>query len=76
MRLEGALFGVSAAGVVACLRVVQQLYDPAGSAYNVDRALGEMISGLEAELDDRLRDDLADEADAPTPDSELALEAA
>ena len=73
MRLEAACFGISSAGVVTCLCVVQQvrrgvsrsreddarwsfvqLFDPAGSAYNVDGVLSEMISGLEAELNDRL----------------------
>ena len=41
-------------GIVLTLRVVGELWRPAGGAYNVDNVLAVMVSGLENELQSRL----------------------
>lgn len=50
LTVEGILFGVMTSGIVLTLRVVQELWRPAGGAYNVDSVLTTMVSGLEEEL--------------------------
>ena len=50
LTVEGILFGVMTAGIVLTLRVVQELWRPAGGAYNVDGVLNTMVKGLEEEL--------------------------
>ena len=50
LTVEGILFGVMTAGIVLTLRVVQELWRPAGGAYNVDGVLSTMVKGLEEEL--------------------------
>ena len=54
LSVEGMLFGVMTAGIVMTLRVVGELWRPAGGAYNVDNVLNVMVSGLEAELKARM----------------------
>jgi hypothetical protein len=53
LTVEGILFGVMTAGIVLTLRVVQELWRPAGGAYNVDAVLTTMVRGLEEELEAR-----------------------
>jgi len=54
LSLEGILFGVMTFGIVLTLRVVGELWRPAGGAYNVDAVLSVMVSGLEEELNARM----------------------
>mmetsp|Transcript_20038 Transcript_20038/g.29715 ORF Transcript_20038/g.29715 Transcript_20038/m.29715 type:complete len:415 (+) Transcript_20038:154-1398(+) len=54
LTVEGILFGVMTFGIVMTLRVVGELWRPAGGAYNVDGVLSVMVSGLEEELDARM----------------------
>jgi hypothetical protein len=54
LTVEGCLFGVCTFGIVMTLRVVGELWRPAGGAYNVDGVLRVMVSGLEEELKARL----------------------
>jgi hypothetical protein len=55
LTVEGVLFGVMTAGIVLTLRVVGELWRPAGGAYNVDSVLSVMVSGLEEELSARMK---------------------
>lgn len=50
LTVEGVLFGVMTSGIFLTLRVVQELWRPAGGAYNVDGVLSLMVTGLEEEL--------------------------
>jgi len=50
LTVEGCLFGVMTVGIVMTLRVVGELWRPAGGAYNVDGVLSVMVRGLEEEL--------------------------
>lgn len=54
LTVEGVLFGVMTFGIVMTLRVVGELWRPAGGAYNVDGVLRIMVRGLEEELDARM----------------------
>jgi len=54
LTVEGCLFGIMTFGIVMTLRVVGELWRPAGGAYNVDAVLGVMVRGLEQELDERM----------------------
>ncbi|KAI2511427.1 hypothetical protein MHU86_3038 [Fragilaria crotonensis] len=54
LTVEGVLFGVMTFGIVMTLRVVGELWRPAGGAYNVDGVLRTMVRGLEEELDARM----------------------
>ncbi|CAB9510738.1 expressed unknown protein [Seminavis robusta] len=54
LTVEGCLFGVMTAGIILTLRVVGELWRPAGGAYNVDDVLSVMVSGLEEELKARI----------------------
>ncbi|CAJ1936857.1 unnamed protein product [Cylindrotheca closterium] len=54
LTIEGCLFGVMTASIVLTLRVVAELWRPAGGAYNVDKVLKTMVSGLEEELKARM----------------------
>ena len=53
LTIEGLLFGVMTSGIVLTLRVVGELWRPAGGAYNVDGVLKVMVRGLERELEAR-----------------------
>lgn len=53
LTIEGLLFAVMTSGIVLTLRVVSELWRPAGGAYNVDGVLKVMVRGLEMELDAR-----------------------
>ncbi|KAL3945488.1 MAG: hypothetical protein SGBAC_000459 [Bacillariaceae sp.] len=54
LTIEGCLFGVMTASIVLTLRVVGELWRPAGGAYNVDNVLKIMVRGLEQELSARM----------------------
>jgi len=54
LSIEGILFGVMTGGIVMTLRVVGELWRPAGGAYNVDSVLSVMVIGLEEELKARM----------------------
>mmetsp|Transcript_17681 Transcript_17681/g.26834 ORF Transcript_17681/g.26834 Transcript_17681/m.26834 type:complete len:421 (+) Transcript_17681:155-1417(+) len=54
LTVEGILFGVMTFGILLTLRVVGELWRPAGGAYNVDATLRVMVKGLEEELDARM----------------------
>jgi Protein of unknown function (DUF4239) len=54
LTVEGILFGVMTGGIVLTLRIVGELWRPAGGAYNVDAVLSIMVSGLEEELRARM----------------------
>jgi Protein of unknown function (DUF4239) len=54
LTIEGVLFGIITFGIVLTLRVVGELWRPAGGSYNVDAVLSVMISGLEEELKARM----------------------
>ena len=43
LSVEGCLFGVMTGGIVMTLRVVGELWRPAGGAYNVDAVLSVMV---------------------------------
>jgi len=53
LTIEGLLFGFMTGGIVLTLRVVSELWRPAGGAYNVDNVLKVMVRGLEKELEAR-----------------------
>lgn len=50
LSVEACLFGIMTFGIVMTLRVVTELWRPAGGAYNVDAVLGVMVRGMEEEL--------------------------
>ena len=50
LTVEGTLFGVMTSGIILTLRIIGELWRPAGGAYNVDAVLSVMVSGLEQEL--------------------------
>lgn len=54
LSVEGCLFGVMSGGIIMTLKVVGELWRPAGGAYNVDNVLAVMVSGLESELKARI----------------------
>jgi Protein of unknown function (DUF4239) len=54
LTVEGLLFGIMTGGIVLTLRIVGELWRPAGGAYNVDAVLSVMVSGLEQELKARM----------------------
>jgi len=54
LTVEGCLFGIMTFGIFMTLRVVGELWRPAGGAYNVDGVLSVMVSGLEEELKARM----------------------
>ena len=55
LTIEGLLFAVMTSGIVLTLRVVSELWRPAGGAYNVDGVLKVMVRGLEMELEARTK---------------------
>eukprot|EP00537_Pseudo-nitzschia_pungens_P015881 CAMPEP_0172409202 /NCGR_PEP_ID=MMETSP1061-20121228/76243_1 /TAXON_ID=37318 /ORGANISM="Pseudo-nitzschia pungens, Strain cf. pungens" /LENGTH=447 /DNA_ID=CAMNT_0013145351 /DNA_START=235 /DNA_END=1578 /DNA_ORIENTATION=+ len=55
LTIEGLLFGVMTTGIVLTLRVVGELWRPAGGAYQVDSVLRVMVRGLEKELEARTK---------------------
>jgi len=54
LTVEGILFGIMTFGIVMTMKVLGELYQPGGGAYNVDGVLNVMIRGLEQELKERL----------------------
>lgn len=73
LSVEGCLFGVMTGGIVMTLRVVGELWRPAGGAYNVDAVLSVMVSGLEEELKARLAGRQVDNTKSPSGAREKAL---
>jgi len=49
-------FGVLAFALVACLRVLQDIWSPTSGAYSVSAVLGTMTAGLEDELAELARE--------------------
>lgn len=78
LTVEGVLFGVMTAGIVLTLRVVGELWRPAGGAYNVDNTLGVMVSGLEQELQARMQGRKVSKNQAPSGarDWDVAMDSA
>lgn len=54
LEFETTVFAVCAAALVACLRVLQDIWSPKSGAYNVDALLVTCVMGLERQLDDLL----------------------
>lgn len=80
LTVEGCLFGVMTMGIVLTLRVVGELWRPAGGAYNVDGVLRVMVRGLEQELDARMSGKFveAQRSNYPSPSNDrnfISLEA-
>lgn len=72
LTVEGCLFGVMTFGIVMTLRVVGELWRPAGGAYNVDTVLAVMVRGLEEELEARLKGNVFSEGGRfPTEDNKV-----
>jgi len=70
LTVEGCLFGVMTFGIILTLRVVGELWRPAGGAYNVDGVLGVMVRGLENELNARMAGKVfSEKGRAPTMDN-------
>jgi len=74
LTVEGVLFGVMTAGIVLTLRVVGELWRPAGGAYNVDSVLTTMVMGLEEELDARMAGKTVFAASRSSPSSAREIE--
>ncbi len=72
LTVEGSLFGIMTFGIVLTLRVVGELYRPAGGAYNVDGVLSIMVKGLEEELEMRQKQVRDGEMPPSNPDSPAA----
>merc|ERR1712127_4894 len=72
LTVEGCLFGVMTFGIVMTLRVVGELWRPAGGAYNVDAVLSVMVRGLEEELRARMNGKVFSEGGRyPTADQSM-----
>lgn len=72
LTVEGWLFGVMTFGIVMTLRVVGELWRPAGGAYNVDAVLSVMVRGLEEELRARMNGKVFSEGGRyPTADQSM-----
>eukprot|EP00573_Skeletonema_grethae_P008360 CAMPEP_0201694526 /NCGR_PEP_ID=MMETSP0578-20130828/6759_1 /ASSEMBLY_ACC=CAM_ASM_000663 /TAXON_ID=267565 /ORGANISM="Skeletonema grethea, Strain CCMP 1804" /LENGTH=376 /DNA_ID=CAMNT_0048180213 /DNA_START=8 /DNA_END=1138 /DNA_ORIENTATION=+ len=54
MTVQSGLFGVATFSVVMCKSVLMELWRTKGGAYNVDKTLKVMVSGLKKELDERM----------------------
>lgn len=62
-----ALFALLAGALVMTLRVIHELWNPVGGAYNVDGVLAIMVRGLEAELQQRLQGRAFSDTRLPSP---------
>ncbi len=54
MPVQSGLFGVATFAVVMCKSVLIELWRTKGGAYNVDKTLKVIVSGLKKELDERM----------------------
>ncbi|KAJ8598399.1 hypothetical protein CTAYLR_003012 [Chrysophaeum taylorii] len=54
LRFETTVFALLAVALVACLRILQDIWSPKSGAYNVDAVLVTCVMGLERQLDDLL----------------------
>lgn len=54
MTVQSGLFGVATFSMVLCKSVLIELWRTKGGAYNVDKTLKVMVSGLKKELDERM----------------------
>eukprot|EP00591_Stephanopyxis_turris_P013054 CAMPEP_0195530844 /NCGR_PEP_ID=MMETSP0794_2-20130614/33924_1 /TAXON_ID=515487 /ORGANISM="Stephanopyxis turris, Strain CCMP 815" /LENGTH=410 /DNA_ID=CAMNT_0040662443 /DNA_START=163 /DNA_END=1395 /DNA_ORIENTATION=+ len=74
LTVEGVIFGIMTFGIVMTLRVVGELWRPAGGAYNVDGVLSVMVSGLEEELQARMSGKLySGNRNYPIPNVPIAM---
>lgn len=62
-----SLFALLVGAVMMTMRVIHELWNPIGGAYNVDGVLGIMIRGLEAELAQRLQGKAFSDTRLPSP---------
>lgn len=53
LQLQSVLFGLMSGAIILTLRVIQELWNPAGTAWSVDGVLATMVKGLEDELESR-----------------------
>ena len=54
MTVQSGLFGIATFSMVLCKSVLIELWRTKGGAYNVDKTLKVMVSGLKKELDERM----------------------
>jgi len=73
LTVEGVLFGVMTSGIVLTLRIIGELWRPAGGAYNVDAVLSIMVSGLEEELRMRMKGKTVYKSNTRSPDKAASL---
>lgn len=66
-RFCSVLFGLVAGAEMMTMRVIHELWNPAGGAYNVDGVLAIMVRGLENELRQRLEGKAFSETRLPSP---------
>ena len=66
-RLCRMLFALMAGALMMTMRVIHELWTPVGGAYNVDGVLRVMITGLEDELDQRLKGKTFSDTRLPPP---------
>lgn len=76
LTIQGILFGTMTFGIVTTLTVVNELWQPSGGAYNVDKVLSVMVQGLEEELEERLsgKERYLSGVNFPTPPNENEIE--
>eukprot|EP00466_Bigelowiella_natans_P003807 jgi/Bigna1/71005/fgenesh1_pg.14_\ len=77
LSLEGFLFGLLCGGIMLTLQialkctrapqVIHELWSPMGGVYQVDNVLGQMVMGLEEELDQRFQGVRMSETQLPSP---------
>lgn len=67
LQLCRSLFGLMAAALMLTMRVIHELWNPVGGAYNVDGVLTVMIRGLEDELQQRLQGRTFSDTRLPPP---------
>eukprot|EP00448_Togula_jolla_P020646 CAMPEP_0170581658 /NCGR_PEP_ID=MMETSP0224-20130122/7159_1 /TAXON_ID=285029 /ORGANISM="Togula jolla, Strain CCCM 725" /LENGTH=418 /DNA_ID=CAMNT_0010904813 /DNA_START=1 /DNA_END=1257 /DNA_ORIENTATION=+ len=61
------LFALLAGAMMMTMRVIHELWNPAGGAYNVDGVLAVMVRGLEDELQQRLQGRTFSDTRLPSP---------
>lgn len=66
-RLCRVLFSLLAGAIMMTMRVIHELWNPVGGAYNVDGVLTVMIRGLQDELEQRLQGRAFSDTRLPSP---------
>mmetsp|Transcript_72450 Transcript_72450/g.200919 ORF Transcript_72450/g.200919 Transcript_72450/m.200919 type:complete len:476 (+) Transcript_72450:61-1488(+) len=61
------LFGILCGAVMMTMRIIHELWNPMGGAYNVDGVIEVAVRGLESELRQRRRGDNFSYTDLPSP---------